>query len=752
VVDTGVPTAGTLSFSNLEDTGTSNNPAITTDKVFDLSMTASSDANGIASTIYQISTDKGVTWTDTTIAQSLSDDGTYQYRAIVTDNAGNTTTSNIITMVVDTGVPTAGTLSFSNLEDTGTSNNPAITTDKVFDLSMTASSDANGIASTIYQISTDKGVTWTDTTIAQSLSDDGTYQYRAIVTDNAGNTTTSNIITMVVDTGVPTVGTLSFSNLEDTGTSNNPAITTDKVFDLSMTASSDANGIASTIYQISTDKGVTWTDTTIAQSLSDDGTYQYRAIVTDNAGNTTTSNTITMVVDTKAPTAGTLSFSNWTDSGVLEDSISNDNTFDLTLTGESDANGIANTVYQFSKDGGAWTNTTINQSDLDDGTYQYRAIVTDNAGNTTASNTITMVLDNTAPTVTAGQVYSYAENQVAGTVVATATATDTVGVTGWQFTNGTQTTTDGYYTIDNNGRITITVAGVAAGVANNDYEIAPNSFNLSVQARDLAGNWSTATTVTLNVTNVNEAPTITTPSYKATYREGQDSTTVPVGNTQLAATDPEDGANVKFYFWNGTKTSTTSADEFFTIDPFTGKISLDSISSDANIYAKGSPIHELQVVAVDTENLRSAPITVTLTETQMPTYTLSYLRDTMSSTQGVTNSGTSNGSLLTSDQAERVVVTNYIDNVNLGDKPAIFFGGGNDILEVGAQYSIRLHSDIYGGTGNDTFILAGDLTSSSISSAADRASLYGEQGNDVMTLVNLTGGIILAGSGSDEIT
>ena len=48
--------------------------------------------------------------------------------------------------------------------------------------------------------------------------------------------------------------------------------------------------------------------------------------------------------------------------------------------------------------------------------------------------------DDTAPVVTAGQVFAYAENQSADTVVGMVTATDVVGVTGFRFSmTGTDT-------------------------------------------------------------------------------------------------------------------------------------------------------------------------------------------------------------------------------------------------------------------------------------------------------------------------
>ncbi len=71
-----------------------------------------------------MSTDGGTTSPTTAAAAGLAD-GSYQFRAVVTDPAGNSSTSNAISVMVDTTAPTAGTLSFTNLTDTGSANDDA---------------------------------------------------------------------------------------------------------------------------------------------------------------------------------------------------------------------------------------------------------------------------------------------------------------------------------------------------------------------------------------------------------------------------------------------------------------------------------------------------------------------------------------------------------------------------------------------------------------------------------------------------
>ena len=386
-VDTAAPAAGTLSFANLTDTGTANTPPVTQDKAFDLTLTGQESG---ASVVYQVSTDGGLNWTTTAANQSNLADADYRFRAQVTDAAGNSSTSNVIEVVVDNTVPAAGTLSFANLTDTGTANTPPVTQDKAFDLTLTGQESG---ASVVYQVSTDGGLNWTTTAANQSNLADADYRFRAQVTDAAGNSSTSNVIEVVVDNTVPAAGTLSFANLTDTGTANTPPVTQDKAFDLTLTGQESG---ASVVYQVSTDGGLNWTTTAANLSNLADADYRFRAQVTDAAGNSSTSNVIEVVVDNTVPAAGTLSFANLTDTGTANTPpVTQDKAFDLTLTGQESG---ASVVYQVSTDGGLnWTTTAANLSNLADADYRFRAQVTDAAGNSSTSNVIEVVVDNTVP-------------------------------------------------------------------------------------------------------------------------------------------------------------------------------------------------------------------------------------------------------------------------------------------------------------------------------------------------------------------
>ncbi|WP_168559179.1 Ig-like domain-containing protein, partial [Rhizobacter sp. SG703] len=138
--------------------------------------------------------------------------------------------------------------------------------------------------------------------------------------------------------------------------------------------------------------------------------------------------------------------------------------------------------------------------------FTYGVQAGDAAGNWSGAVNVTLNVtdvDDTAPVLAANQSFSYAENQPAGTVLATVSANDAVGVTGFRFSDtGTGISADGHYRIDSTGRISLTTAGTAA--AANDFETLPDSFTEGVQARDAAGNWSSAVSITLALTDVNE--------------------------------------------------------------------------------------------------------------------------------------------------------------------------------------------------------------------------------------------------------
>src|SRR5205823_2300094 len=141
---------------------------------------------------YEVSSDGGTTWTSTTASQSGLADGDYKFHAIVTDPAGNSSTSNVKIGRASCRERVYRTLAFAGLTDSGTTDTIPVTTDNTFCLSSKCHKYTN-VVSLAYEVSSDGGTTWTSTTASQSGLADGDYKFHAIVTDPAGNSSTSNV-------------------------------------------------------------------------------------------------------------------------------------------------------------------------------------------------------------------------------------------------------------------------------------------------------------------------------------------------------------------------------------------------------------------------------------------------------------------------------------------------------------------------------------------------------------------------------
>ncbi|WP_447502904.1 Ig-like domain-containing protein, partial [Acinetobacter pittii] len=114
--DTTPPEPGNLILKNLLDSGTSTTDQITQDKNFTLKIEGQESGSRVT---YLVSTDDGKTWQETTVTQKDLVGGSYLYKAVVTDRAGNTSETAIQKVVVDTTAPQAGELTLSDLTDTG---------------------------------------------------------------------------------------------------------------------------------------------------------------------------------------------------------------------------------------------------------------------------------------------------------------------------------------------------------------------------------------------------------------------------------------------------------------------------------------------------------------------------------------------------------------------------------------------------------------------------------------------------------
>ncbi|HEX5620957.1 MAG TPA: Ig-like domain-containing protein [Solirubrobacteraceae bacterium] len=370
-------------------------------------------------------------------------------------------------------------------------------------LQSTATSE-RGIASVRYQSSPAGAGTWTDACLATTAPfscdwnsagvADGMRDLRAIAVDQAGYQQTSATVgSRRVDNTLPAVS-LADPGTYLTGTENLTA------------TGSDGNGLASLAIQYRP-AGGSWTTlctgATSPRSCSlntatlADGSYELRARATDNAGNINDS-ALTRVVDNTAPTgsipppgvlAGTsatvaITAADGTGSGVA------------SVTGQFRASGTTTWMQGCVDTAAPYECTGMDTTSYPDGLYEARAIIADNAGFSTTTATITVRIDNTAPS---SATLTNPGTVIKGAVTLNGTAADAgSGVASW--TAQYRTSPSGTWTdVCADTTSSYSCSWATTGVTDGTYD-------LRAVARDQAGNTTTSTVVT-PVRVDNTAPT-----------------------------------------------------------------------------------------------------------------------------------------------------------------------------------------------------------------------------------------------------
>jgi Ca2+-binding RTX toxin-like protein len=284
------------------------------------------------------------------------------------------------------------------------------TNDTVLVLSGTADANStvtlfNGSTSIGTATATTGGV-WSFTT-ATPLSNGITYVFNATATNTSGTSAPSANYTVTVDTTI-TAGTLSLTNYTDSGFSNSDFISTDKSFALFLSGQESGSSV---LYQVSTNGGGSWSSTASAQNNLADGVYQFRAVVTDAAGNSANTNTISLVVDSTAPNAPQLSLG----TGVINGATASEalqSSGVITLTAESASSvevtfaGTAGSLTKtVSGNGGTVVPVVLASADLvtlGNGLVTVSATATDVAGNDGLTGALTFTLDTVSPVFLSG--------------------------------------------------------------------------------------------------------------------------------------------------------------------------------------------------------------------------------------------------------------------------------------------------------------------------------------------------------------
>ena len=460
----------------------------------------------------------GTSWT---FADTLANDGTYTYTALVENNAGDQgASSTAYKITLDTTPPDASKVVeiTSITEDTGMSSSDFITNDTSLTVNGTV---AIALASDEkIQISTDNGNTWADVSASgttwsyvdgRTLTD-GNYTYNVRVVDLAGNVGDTDSQVVRVDTTAPDASkAIEITSItDDTGLSSSDFITSDTTLTVNGTL---ASALASDERaQISIDGGKTWTDVSVSgttwsyidgRTLAE-GDYTYDVRVVDLAGNVGDTDSQAVRVDTTAPDASkVVEITSITDDTGLNNSdfITDDRT--LTVNGTLASTLASDERAQISIDGGkTWNDvgvsgTTWSYVDgrtLADGNYTYDVRVVDLAGNVgdTDSQVVSVGSANDAPVANVDVVNTDEDKVTIIDVLANDTDSDGDKLT---VTQATVDSSKGTVVINSDGTITFTPVANYHGDAVINYSISDGKGGVS------------SSFVNVVVASVNDAPT-----------------------------------------------------------------------------------------------------------------------------------------------------------------------------------------------------------------------------------------------------
>jgi outer membrane protein OmpA-like peptidoglycan-associated protein len=340
--------------------------------------------------------------------------GTWSITATDTHPTGGTSAaSSALSITVDTAAPSApSAVDLATASDTGSSPTDNVTSDNTPTMSVTGGSAGDTVTITASK-SGSANVACTYVLPAASCDlgtlADGTWSVSATLTDPAGNTSAaSSPLSMTVDTTGPSALTPDLLASSDLGTSSTDDITSDNTPTITIPGQATGDVITITASKAgSTNVACSYTvgsPTNCTLGTLADGTWTISASITDLAGNTGTTQSLPITVDTTAPSAPSgADLAAASDTGASStDNLTSDTTPTMSAAGGSPGDTVTMTA---TKSGSANVTCTYvvpatgcDLGSLADGTWSVTATFTDPAGNTSsASPALSISIDSTPP-------------------------------------------------------------------------------------------------------------------------------------------------------------------------------------------------------------------------------------------------------------------------------------------------------------------------------------------------------------------
>lgn len=343
-----------------------------------------------------------------------------------------------------------------------------------------------GVASISYSVDGGQTTTVSGATAAVSVTTDGTHTIVYTATDGAGNVSASQQVALRIDTqapGSPTLVVPSVVNIANV--SAVPLSGTAEAGSTLAVKAADGAGHSVTGTATASSTG-SWSLPAANLTALNDGTITVSATAADAAGNVSPATTASLLKDTVAPAAPTLS---------VPAVVSSSNVSAVGVNGTAEAGsavsltvtdaGSAHTVTASSTaDGnGNWTVAGLNLGSLSDGQLTYSAAAEDTAGNTGATATQTGTKKTTTTTPTFTTVPAKIPSDTVSAVQLAGTAAPGVGVV-------VSASNAGAYTAS----VSVTASGSGAWSATlNLGAFASGPVTFTARATDSYGNTASAT-------------------------------------------------------------------------------------------------------------------------------------------------------------------------------------------------------------------------------------------------------------------
>jgi len=332
-----------------------------------------------------------------TLGSSLLDNSSVQIGYNSTSPSGSVEATHLAYVQYDKSAPTTS-ISYTRGYTSGPKTWVSSTT--LFTL-MPSDSGGSGVNRTYYKWSGSSNLAWTQYTARFSLTgavNGSTYTISYCSWDNAGNNETLHTLTVLIDTIAPTTS-ISYIPVYTNGPKN--WINSSTVFTL---AANDDGGSGKnmTFYKWSGSGSHAWAQYTAPFTLAGmtNGTYTISWCSWDNVGNNETLQTLTVFIDTIAPTTSisyipvyTNGPKNWVNSSTV-----------FTLAANDDGGSGKNmTFYKWSGSGShAWAQYTapFTLAGMTNGTYTISWCSWDNVGNNETLRSQVVYIDTITPTTT----------------------------------------------------------------------------------------------------------------------------------------------------------------------------------------------------------------------------------------------------------------------------------------------------------------------------------------------------------------